>query len=138
MHVAYIIADIFKLLAVFECNSVTCSRNWPVWGFGCQTGFCRISIYYPVSHNSDRQAASSLLIIMRTLPKSFFKDSSQNWTKTMHFKILEIHSLDISITYLNQYLNFNITNKAQASCSFISRTKLLNVMHLWVKLYMMR
>ena len=33
---------------------------------------------------------------------------------------------------LNQYLNFNIANKAQAGCSFILRTKLQNAMNLWV------
>ena len=37
---------------------------------------------------------------------------------------------------LNQYLNFNITNKVQGRCFFILRTKLLNAMHLWVTLYM--
>ena len=31
---------------------------------------------------------------MWTLSNIIFKDSSQNWSKTMHFKILEIHFLE--------------------------------------------
>ena len=62
-----------NMINVLHCIIVNI-RNQPVWDFGCRTGFCRISIYYPVC---------------RILPPTFFMVFLE--TNVLHVSCYPVH-----------------------------------------------